>query len=706
MQVDAGEVVLFDDPQVVGDTFIFEPARAEEKLGRLLAAVEVADREGVGRELIDTIMHALQREYYREPPRGMLASFESALHQANLVLHDLAEQGVREWMGSLHVAAGVLGHTMLHVSTSGHGVILLARRSRLVTLSAGLSHSPITDPLRAFAQVASGSIGSRDVLFFGTTHLENIFRAEDLLRFVLDHSAGTIALRLKQLYEDRHINLPVAALVVSLLPQHAVSPSQRQPTPRPSRAPVPAGPLALRRPLTIRRSLVWRLMLLAGRLAGHAWRHSRRVVWPLVKEGSRRSGQALYSVSRQAGYNVRTLTSRTAPMMQGLGRRLVFGSRSTVSALPRSSKIFAVLAVVLALALVISLGLLQKKRAADEQIQWASELLHEARTKKEAAETALIYDNRDQARTLLKEAEDLVAQISAQNLYQEQTRALHEGITVVQDRLARVARVSPEAWRTIGDFSQAASQADLGRLFVLNDALYTYDLRNNAILKMTLNGEASVASQTTQGIGFFTSGTTHEADKSLVLVTDSPGIAVFDAKNNLVQQQEIVFPSDKPDISGVATYGNRLYVLDRAVKNIFGYSKTLRGYSGGDAWITAEGFLTETITSLGVDGYMYTMHDDGTVRKLLKGEPVEFTLETTDPPLPASSRLIINEDLSHLYIFDVAHQRVAVFDTVGNLNRQIYLGELAALRDVAIDAQEMVLFVLDGTRVQALSLQD
>jgi len=211
MKVEAGEVVLFDDPHIAGDTFIFEPSRAEVKLGRLLAAVEVADRQGAGRELIDTIIHALQREYYRDPQRGMLASFESALHQANLVLYDVAEQGRREWMSSLHVAVGVLGHTTLHVSAAGHGVILLARRSRLVALSAGLAHSPVTDPLRTFAQVASGSISSRDVLFFGTAFFESIFRSEDLIRFVHDHSAATIATRLKQLYEDRNVNLPVAA---------------------------------------------------------------------------------------------------------------------------------------------------------------------------------------------------------------------------------------------------------------------------------------------------------------------------------------------------------------------------------------------------------------------------------------------------------------------------------------------------------------
>jgi hypothetical protein len=706
MKVDLDEVVLFDDSGVLGDTFIFEPSRAEQQLGRLLVSAEIAEREGTNRDLLDTVVHALQREYYRDPRRGVLVSFESALHQANLVLHDIVEQGERDWMGSFHAAVGVLVKTTLHVSTAGDGMVLMARGGRVTCITTGLSHSPITDPLRTFAQVASGVIAVRDVLFFGTSEVSTVFRQDDLRRLVINSSAGMIATRLKQLYEDQHSEAPLAVLVASLLPEHAAYTQEQNEFERAARPPVGRVPhLAPRQPLAINNSLFRRLLVLSGRLLVSLWHQIRQVVWPIVKRGSQRGGAALYRVSRAAGRNVTTLTKRTAPAVKMMPKR-IWAPRllGLARSLPRSSKIFALVALVLAASLVVSLVLLQKKRTADAQFQQASELLHEARTKKEAADTALIYDNRDQARALLRDAETLLERIEIIGLYHEQTSELRDGILSAQDRLDKVTRITQDAARKIGDFAAVAGSANLSRLFYLDGSLYSYSSRDNTIVRMDAAGAATVVSQTSQGIGFFVAGTIHEADKSLVLITDSPGAALYDTKTQLLQKQEISLPSGDSEVLSVATFGNRIYVYDRSAANIYGYSKTLRGYSGGDAWITDSAFPRDTVTSIGVDGYIYTLHQDGSVRKLLKGAPVEFTLESIEPALSGSARLLITENLDHIYILDPPNQRVAIFDTLGNLNRQVFLGDLAAALDIAVDADETTLYVLDGTTVWAVSL--
>jgi len=684
MKVEIDELVIGDDQASCGDTFIFEPAKAEEHLGRLLIAVEAGDT-GACRELIETVVQALQREYYRDANRGMLASFESALHQVNLVLHDLTE-----------MAISVLNQSKLHVSCAGDAVILLGRQGRLTSISAGLSHSPVTDPLRTFAQVASGVVKSRDVLFIGTSQMENIWHYDDLARLSIDGDAQSVSKRLRQLYEDQRKSQSVAALIISLEPHHEEHHTYDIEAKR--RSPIDTlANLSPRRPLLISQSLLKRLILLGGRLLRSGWKNLRQVVWPMVKEGSKRSGTALYRVSRSAGQNVKTLSKRRPPTIR---------LRSGIRALPRSSKLFAGVALILAASLIISLVLLQQKRTADLEFQRGSELLHEARTKKEAAETALIYDNRDQARSLLRDAEGLVEQINALGLYADQTAQLAADIVGVQDGLDKVVRVTPADSREVGDFGSVVGRGILSQLFYLQDALYSFKQSDNSIVKMDRAGQTTLVSQTTSGIGFFSAGTAHEADKALVLITDSPGVAVYDTKTNVLQKQEMSFQSSNPEVVSVATFGNRMYILDRAANNIFGYSKTLRGYSGGTGWITADDFPRDTIRSIGIDGYIYTLHDDGTINKLLKGAPVDFTLEQIEPPLTGSAKLYINEDLRYLYVFDPPHQRVVVYDTVGNLNRQIYLDELEALRDIAVDSAETTLYVLDGTKVLAVSLTE
>lgn len=736
MKVDIDEFVFFEHSGRVGDTYIFEPSAEEKKLGRLLAAVEVNDKDGIGEDFLDTLVHALQREYYRDPKRGVLASFESALHQANLVLYDIAERGVRDWMGSLHMSVLVLSGTTLHVSTAGEGIILLARRSRVTEVGSGLSYSPIADPLRTFSQVASGVVIRRDVLFIGTSHTSALFKSSDLTRFVTDYSAATITMRLQQLYQDQRNHLPVAILVVSILPHHLAQQRAEQSPQLTTREPIStAGSLQPRQSLKISRSLFKHVLRLLGRIITYLWAKFRGVVWPFVKQGSQQGGKALFRASRQARRNVLAVTTKTMKRLKsqkastgegvikspavpvGLASRRVTLSQvqslpgravrliiNGLKVLPLSSKVFAVLAIVLAVSLVTSLFLLQNKRAEDIQFQMASELLYEARTKKEAADTALIYDNRDQTRSLLNDAQKLLDRLAATNLYQEQMRDLQNNIVVVRDRLDKVTRVPVDESLVVGDFSSYISPGSLKKLFYLNNDLYTFDSSNNSIVKMTSEGVVDVVSKSTQGIGFFTSGTIHEADKTLVLMTDTPGVALYDTKTELLHKQEIDFPSNQPKIMSLAVFGNRLYVYDRAANNIYGYSKTLRGYSGGNAWITDSEFPKDTINSIGVDGYVYTLHEDGTINKLLKGTPVEFSLERIEPGISGSAELFINEDLRHLYVLDKDTKRIIIFDTKGNLNRQIQLDEQSSPIDIAVDSDETTVYILDGTKVIAVSL--
>jgi len=747
---DAGELVLFEGSQNIGDTYVFEPSKREAALGVLYAVTEVEVLDGIGKEVIDTAIQALQKEYYRDPKRGVLASFESALHQANLVLHDLSEQGIREWMRHFNVAVGILAETKnnsahlnqedsnvpsmtLHASTAGDGIVMLARSHKLSTVSAGLSHSPVTNPLRTFSSVASGVVTERDILFIGTSNFDQVYSNEDLVRFVVDQSAETIAIHLSQLYEDQKKTAPVAAIVVTMLDKE---PTQ-QDSPDSSldnRNPIAVGSsLNPRRPLIISSSIGKRVLSLSGQGLTYSWGKLKRVVWPFLKEGSRKGGKAVFVASKSAGRSIQSLANKkngqtinTEPGLQGgiynesvptkpatllnnikkLPVWLLQKLTNSIKTLPKSSKVFGVIAIILVMLLGVSVVLLQKKRAADVQIQQASEFLHEARTKKEAAETALIYDNRDQARALLTDAQQLADRVELTGLYQEQRTDLVAGITIVQDRLDKVTRASEEITKELGDFSTVIPSETPTKIFHLNNSVYSFDPKSNVIVRMDENGSVEKTSKSTQGIGFFTQGSTHEADKSIILITDEPGLAIFDAKTGIVQKQEIQMPSDQAEITAVSTFGNRLYVYDKTSNNVYGFSKTLRGYSGGSPWISGDSFPTDNIIDVGVDGYIYTLHNDGAIRKLLKGEAVDFKLEAIEPSIAANASLLVNEELRHLYVFDPANKRVVVFDTVGNLTKQIFLGEDSTASDITVSVDETSLYVLEGTRVLMISLED
>lgn len=733
LRSDASELVLSNNLDYVAETYLFEPAPTEKKLGRLMVAGETEARDGIGKELLDLTIQALQKEYYRDVNRTMLSCFESALHQANLVLHDAAEQGLRDWMGFFHIAVGVLANGTLHISTAGHGTIFLVKRSGVTELSADLSYSPITEPLRTFSQVASGNLGTNDSLLFGSSALKTAFSPADLMRISIDHSAQRISARLEQLYEDQQLSTALAIIVLTISNPVTLGISTTiagGSDELPRRASVVAK-INPRTPLIIQHSVLRALFAIIGRLLVALWHWVYQVLWPLLIRGSRASGRVVAKASVTTSKRVSRLTQQgvkkvqqrnfalsdplvsynqlpprqplknLVALIQGLPARIW----RWTAALPKTSKLFAILALVLTMILIASLALLQSKRAEDAAIQQASEILHDARTKADAAQTALIFDNRDQARNLITEAQQQAEQLALTNFYVEEVQTLRNQITTIADRLQRIARASTAASAVIGDFSQILEGAKPKTINIIADKLYTFNPTTNSVLTMGLDGATSVATQTTSGIGFLDQSVVHAADKTIIFTTDTPGVALFDSKNQELSNQDISYASKDPNIIDSGTYGSRLYLLDRAANNIFSFSKSLSGYGSGSAWITEETFPKDSIASFSVDGTVFTLHTDGTVRQLYKGTlNPDFTLEPVDPPLAGATKIITNDSLKYLYIFDPSRSRVVVYDKKGELQQQIVLDITPDLSAIAISPDETTIYALDGSRVLAIPL--
>ncbi|MEK7557249.1 MAG: hypothetical protein AAB538_04705, partial [Patescibacteria group bacterium] len=197
-----------------------------------------------------------------------------------------------------------------------------------------------------------------------------------------------------------------------------------------------------------------------------------------------------------------------------------------------------------------------------------------------------------------------------------------------------------------------------------------------------------------------------EADKTILLATDAPGIALFDSNDNSLLRQEIDLPSEQSRIGALATFGSRLYLHDQVGGQLHVYNKTLRGYSGGEGWITDESFPKDTIRSLAVDGNIFTLHSDGTVRRLFKGAPAEFALAEVSPNLSGASRIITSEEHQYLYVVDPANARVVIFTKEGELSRQIFIQDARNMQDAAVGPEENTLYVLDGTRVLQVPLSE
>lgn len=687
IQPSAEELVLCTDSSMVCETYLFEPTSAETRLGFLFAAGEIEHRDGVGKPLLDSIITAIQKEYYRDPSRSSATSFEMALHQANLILHDTADSGVRDWMGHFHVAVGVLAGSQLHVSVAGAGAVFLARKSVVTNISQGLSHFPITDPLKTFSQVASGTVMTRDSLFFTSSTFDSVFRSVDVGRFSLEHSASTIAARLEQLYLDQDHKAPLSVTVVTLLPQYIATAKQEVPLKR-SAQPVgmDASTIQPRTPLLVKKSALQQAMLLISSLAKAIGSGMRKWIWPTIQQ-----------TSKQATKKASTLRVPKLSFKSTVGN---------IRRLPGSSKLFAGIAVLLLIALGVSIVLLRHKQASDQAIQMASEQLHEARTKVDAANTALIYDNRTQATGLLDDAQKIADQLTTEHLYVQETETLKNDIQTQKDKIQRIFRATTTNSHVLGSVASATSNKSPNRIFFIDNAIYTANPDTNTIIKVASDGKAAPVHQTTSGIGFITSGTMQSADKTILFNTDPIGLALFDTKDNSLTSQTIAFPNAKPQITDLAVFGNRLYIYDATQKNIFSYNKTLKGFIGGTPWITDASQQSADIKSFAIDGNLYTLSAGGKITKFFRGAVTDFSQAPVSPALDSATRIYTTDTMQNLYVLDPVNKRVVIFTKKGALVRQLYIDTAKSLSDITISPDETHLYALDGTDILDVSLTD
>ena len=85
------------------EVFIHDPENlTQQNLGTLFGVLEITDRSEDSSYIVNYIISEVKKEFYKNPKRGCIESFESALHKANLCLSKLAQHENIAWIGKFN----------------------------------------------------------------------------------------------------------------------------------------------------------------------------------------------------------------------------------------------------------------------------------------------------------------------------------------------------------------------------------------------------------------------------------------------------------------------------------------------------------------------------------------------------------------------------------------------------------------------------
>lgn len=152
-------------------------------LGTLIGVFEIDELSEDCAYIVNFLASVAKKEYFNNPRRGAIESFEAALHKINLALSELVKHGNVAWLGKLHGTLAVLEKNNLHFSVTGEAKILLLRNDGLSDISDGLaSLESHQHPIKTFVEVSSGRLMADDRVILTSPELLALFSVDELTK--------------------------------------------------------------------------------------------------------------------------------------------------------------------------------------------------------------------------------------------------------------------------------------------------------------------------------------------------------------------------------------------------------------------------------------------------------------------------------------------------------------------------------------------
>lgn len=155
---------------------------AREPLGLLAGVLVIRDRNENSAYIVNFLSSLAKKEYYSNPRRDAIESFEASLNKINLGLAELTKEGNTEWIGTLDAVLCSIERNNLHFSVAGKAKALLFRDGRLSDVSAGLADEDPEHPMKTFIDVASGKVSPGDRIIITTPEIFSTLSESELER--------------------------------------------------------------------------------------------------------------------------------------------------------------------------------------------------------------------------------------------------------------------------------------------------------------------------------------------------------------------------------------------------------------------------------------------------------------------------------------------------------------------------------------------
>lgn len=184
-------------------------------------------------------------------------------------------------------------------------------------------------------------------------------------------------------------------------------------------------------------------------------------------------------------------------------------------------------------------------------------------------------------------------------------------------------------------------------------------------------------------------------DRNLYFVSKT---AVSSDKKVLIKNS-----GDWEDAAGLGTFFGNIYVLDKTSSQILKFVATPSEFGRANYFSKSKPDL-KNAKAMAIDGSIWILFEDGSVRKYTKGEAENFSISGLDKPLSNPTRIFTDSQTNNLYILDNGNSRIVVIGKDGRYQSQYEAPILKDAKDFDIQESSKKLFVLVGSKIYRIEL--
>ncbi len=697
-----------------------EPSAPHEKeRGYLFILIELTNGSSQLIETSQNIIQYLENRYYSRDEKTEYL-LERSLQSVNREYEKILTEHSQE----ITCLVGTIMDGAINLSYHGNpeAAVFYWQNNQLHTYK--IIEGP-ADETVFFSDLVAGTINSRDFFYVATPHVKDYFPLDRIVKLLSDRPVREVSNHIQKVLAEIGSDYSFGGLIAQLNKKNTPKPGLEKAGSAASlnhlvtsadRTAETLSPPLIKDVKTTLAKLRERTRLLPS-TSGPFTRGSRRQ-WgqtppesflQLIGKTLVGAGQTLAVVGLASIKGIKNIALGSYNLLRNERSRLdqIHSWRSglqnitrSVGSLPPISKAITLGLVVTTLLFVSTLSyrhFYQQSVAKKEKI---TNLISAIQDKKEAAEASLAYEDKAKATILLNEGLALVRIL-------KETDPKHESLPTVESELQTVFKTlrgeREVTSELVTDLSVVNATSQPNHLTGYGATVLAFGPNDQNWYFINTNNQEVIARQH-EAMNQLVAAAADPEGTAIALRSASGEVGILDTTTQTLTKKTISFPTNNPTLETMALYNETLYTIDGTNKKMYRHNATQSGFDQGTSWSkSGEGRLNGAV-SMGIDGDVYVLKNNGEVRKWYRGDEQGFSLAPVEPALTSAQAMVVPNESNQLFILDSTNKRVLIFDKSGGFREQLVSQSWTNPTGLWLDKTAKTLFILNGQLVYKVAL--